>query len=76
MTEPRGKWYFRTSVLVILFLSVGPLALPLLWLKPGTSRKVKIIWTVVVLLLTYYSVTATISAVKSITAYYQQISAF
>ncbi len=74
--KKKMKWYFRTSVLVILFLSIGPLALPLLWLKPGTSKKVKIIWTVVILLLTYYSVTATLSAVKSIAAYYRQMSGF
>lgn len=71
--KEKEKWYFRTSVLVILFLSVGPLALPLLWLKPGISKKTKIIWTVVILLITYYSIAATVSAVKTIMAYYRQM---
>jgi len=72
----KEKWYFRTPILVLLFLSVGPLALPLLWLKPGTSKKVKVIVTVLVLVLTYYSVVATVEAIKTIIAYYREMSIF
>ena len=32
-----SKWYFSTSAVVMATLCVGPLALPLVWLNPGTS---------------------------------------
>ena len=31
----RTKWYFSTGTLVLALLSVGPLALPLLWFNPA-----------------------------------------
>jgi len=49
---PKLPWYFRTSVLVIALLSVGPLALPLVWFHPRYSRKRKIVLTLVVIALT------------------------
>ena len=69
----KEKWYFRTSVLVALFLTIGPFALPLLWFKPGVSRKVKTVITVIVLAASYYLTAATIQAVQTIKAYYAQI---
>ena len=67
------KWYFKTSVIVIAFMCVGPLALPMLWYKPGLSFRAKIIWTVVVVILTVVSVMATVAAVKNILGYYEMI---
>ena len=36
--DPAAKlpWYFHTSFIVIAVLTVGPLALPLIWWRPGT----------------------------------------
>ncbi len=39
-------WYYRTSFLVLLLLSVPPLALPLVWLRP----KLHPVWKVVITL--------------------------
>jgi zinc-ribbon domain len=46
-------WYFRTSFIVIMVLSVGPLALPLIWWRPGTSRGWKVGLTIGILVLTW-----------------------
>lgn len=46
-------WYFRTSIIVLLLLSVGPLALPLVWFHPSLSRLRKLVVTLIVLVLTY-----------------------
>jgi len=46
-------WYFRTSFIVIMVLSVGPLALPLIWWRPHTSRGWKIGLTIAILVLTW-----------------------
>ena len=41
-----GKaWY-----VVLMLLSVGPMALPLLWQSPRFSRAAKIVWTLIVIL--------------------------
>ncbi|SVC56350.1 uncharacterized protein METZ01_LOCUS309204 [marine metagenome] len=44
--QPEIKWYFTTSIVVIALLSVGPLALPLVWLHPEYKRSTKIILTI------------------------------
>jgi hypothetical protein len=46
-TAPTGtRWYHRpVGILVLLFLVLGPLALPLLWRSPHFSRAMKIVLT-------------------------------
>jgi len=43
---PKTKWYFSTFVVVIALLSVGPFALPLVWVHPRYKRITKIILTI------------------------------
>jgi hypothetical protein len=52
VTEPETKWYFRTSVVVIAILCLGPLALPLVWFNPCYKITTKIVITVIVIALT------------------------
>jgi hypothetical protein len=47
----RTKWYFSTGTLVIALLSVGPLALPLVWFNPRYKPITKFVLTVVVIAL-------------------------
>lgn len=54
--DTKMMWYFKTSVLVIALLSIGPLALPLLWFNPRFSNRNKIVITIIVLILTYFLV--------------------
>ncbi|MFB3919297.1 zinc ribbon domain-containing protein [Candidatus Velamenicoccus archaeovorus] len=70
---PKTPWYFKTSALVIAFLCVGPLALPLLWFNPRFTMKSKIVWSVVVIVATYYLVVALADALKTIGQYYQEL---
>ena len=46
---PKTKWYFSTATVVIALLSVGPLALPLVWLHPDYKRATKIILTIIII---------------------------
>lgn len=71
-TSPK-KWYFKTNILIISFLCVGPFALPLLWFNPLNGRKKKIIITIVVVIVTYLLTIALASAIKSIMIHYQEI---
>ncbi len=47
--RPKTKWYFSRSGIVIALLSVGPFALPLVWLHPDYKRITKVILTVSVI---------------------------
>lgn len=71
--KPEVKWYFKTSNLVIAFLCVGPLALPMLWFNPRFSKKTKTIISIIVIILAYYLVVATVESVKAIMKNYQQL---
>jgi len=46
------KWYYSTGVLVIALLTVGPLALPLVWLNPRYNIWLKLVISVGIVLLT------------------------
>ncbi len=51
--EKKVPWYFRKTWIIIVLLSIPPLALPMILLNPGMSRRWKIIATVVTLILTW-----------------------
>lgn len=68
----KGPWYFKTSILVLALLSVGPFALPLLWYNPKYSRRTKLIWTLVTLIATWALGLAFGKALEALTTYYQQ----
>lgn len=61
-SRPRPKqWFLSTPVIVVAILTVGPLALPLVWLKPEYNLATRIMVTLAVLALTafcYYTTVA------------------
>ena len=73
--EMQGKrrWYHQTRYVVIGFLVVGPLILPLLLANPRISRNAKIVWSVIMLLLTYYMTAGLMWSLKQLKEYYQLI---
>lgn len=66
-------WYFCTPIIVLLLLSVGPFALPLIWLRPRTSPAWKIGLTVGVLLLSWISWLALQKALEGFEQYFELI---
>ncbi|MFA5090724.1 MAG: zinc ribbon domain-containing protein [Candidatus Omnitrophota bacterium] len=64
--KEKEKWYFKTTFLITAFLCVGPLALPLVWLNPRFSPKVKIIVTIVAFILSYYAGIFLINSLNSL----------
>ena len=66
-------WYFRKYFIVLAILSVGPLALPLVWFRPGTSRAWKIGITSGVLVLTWMVSVATVDAIRELKGIYPLI---
>ena len=62
-------WYFRSSFIVFAIAAVGPLALPLIWWRPQTSRAWKIGLTIAILALSWLLWQMTMVAFQSIKAY-------
>ena len=51
------RWYYRVPfVLLMLFVVMGPFALPMLWKSPQFSRQAKWILTVLTLIFTVWLV--------------------
>jgi len=72
-TEEKSKWYFRKYFITIAVCTVGPLALPLIWLRPQTSRAWKIGLTLGILVLSWILFQATVDSIHNIKEYYRLI---
>ncbi len=72
----KAPFYFRTSFIVIAFCCVGPLALPLIWWHPRTTRTWKIIWTIVILVLSYLMWVAMQKSLESLKQSYDLINSW
>ena len=66
-------WYFRTSFIVIALCCVGPLALPLIWWRPQTSRAWKIGLTIVILILSWLLLQMTLKSIETLIEFYKMM---
>jgi len=73
LTEEKIPWYFRKSFIIIAVCSVGPLALPLIWWRPQTSRAWKIGLTIGILVLSWILFQTTMDSLRTIKEYYKLI---
>ena len=69
----KTKWYFRKSFIVIAVGCVGPLALPLIWWRPKTSRAWKIGLTIGILVLSWFLFQATVESIHTLKEDYELI---
>jgi hypothetical protein len=63
------QWYFKKSIIFTALCSVGPLALPLIWWRPQTTRAWKIGLTIGVLVLSWIMYQATMESIQTIKEY-------
>jgi hypothetical protein len=73
-SEDGIKWYFRKSYIIMAVLCVGPLALPLIWWRPNTTREWKIGLTIVILALSWILYLSTMESIRKITEYYKLLN--
>lgn len=66
-------WYCRTSSIVATILFVGPLALPLIWMRPKLSLTWKIVLTVLILVASWFLLVATMKSIREMTQIYQML---
>lgn len=64
-------WYFSKTFIVVALLSVGPLALPLIWWRPQTSLAWKVGLSVVILAFSWFLYQLTLEALHNIQEYYK-----
>jgi hypothetical protein len=72
--QSKIPWYYRKSYIVIALLCVGPLALPLIWLRPQTSPAWKIGLTLGVLVLSWFLFQATMESIHTFEAYFKLLN--
>jgi hypothetical protein len=70
-SQEQLPWYFRKMFIAIAVLSVGPLALPLIWFHPQTTRAWKIGLTIAILVLSWFLYLATLESLRTIKQYYK-----
>ena len=66
-------WYYRTTFIVLMLAGVGPLALPLVWFRPRLSWVWKVVVTVAVVAVTWYSMKLFAWSLRSIADMYRQL---
>jgi hypothetical protein len=65
------KWYFQPFGMVILFLMLGPFALPVIWINPELSRQKKIIISVILGIIFYLFGLVVADSIRHIMEYYK-----
>lgn len=68
--KQKVAWFLRPGGLITAFFCVGPLVIPLFWIHPNFSLIKKIVWTFIVMLITWGAAHVLIWAVQNIIAYY------
>jgi hypothetical protein len=67
--SPPLKWYYRPVwVLLLLFVVLGPFALPYLWKSPRFSRGMKVVLTVLVVAYVGLFVDETVRMFRAVTS--------
>jgi hypothetical protein len=69
--EEKIQWYFRKSFIIIAVCCVGPLALPLIWLSPQTTRAWKIALTIGIVVLSWILFQTTMASIHTLKEYYK-----
>lgn len=70
---PKLPWPYRTEVIAIALLSAGPLALPLIWKRPGTPLVWKITISILTLIATWLMIVMTLWLWKYTSAQWQSL---
>lgn len=73
LAKEKLKWYFRKSFVIISVLCVGPLALPLIWWRPQTTRAWKIGLTLGIVVLSWFLYQITMQSIENLSEYYKMI---
>ena len=63
-------WYYRTAFIVLMLASIGPFALPLVWMRPQLKPGWKLAITALTLVLTVLLTQATMQSLRVLKQFY------
>ena len=63
-------WYLKPGFLFTAVIVAGPLSIPLFWIHPRYSRRKKIIWTLIILVVSLAVHAVMVKSMQSISDYY------
>ena len=64
------KWYFQPVGMIILFVAVGPFALPVVWINPDLNKNQKLLISAVVIGVFWMLGAVAAKSVKNLIEYY------
>jgi len=67
--EKKLPWYYGKAFIIIAICCVGPLALPLVWFRPQTTRAWKIGLTIGIVVLSWLLFQATMESIRTLKEY-------
>ena len=70
VTKKKEPWYFKAGFQLFAFCCVGPLMLPLIWFHPTYARKTKIVWTIVITVISLLMLKALMATLGYVVQYY------
>jgi predicted nucleic acid-binding Zn ribbon protein len=69
VAEDSTQWYFKKSIIITAVCTIGPLALPLIWWRPQTTRAWKVGLTIGILVLSWILFQASMETIRTIKEY-------
>ncbi len=75
ISEDSTQWYFNKSIIFTAVFTVGPLALPLIWWRPQTTKAWKVGITIGILVLSWILFQASMESIRTIKEYSRQMEA-
>ena len=66
-------WFFKSHILIIAFMCVGPFALPLVWFNPNSSQRKKIIISVIIIIITWCLWSLLAGSLRILKDYYKML---
>ena len=70
LAEAKLKWYYRKSFIIFLACCLGPVAIPLIWMRPGTTKAWKIALSTIILVLSWFLFHITMESLRNIKELY------
>ena len=68
--EPVLPWYFSKIFITVVLMFLGPLALPLIWFHPAMSFGKKTLFSLVLIVITFYFVSVMTNAQRMLDVLY------
>lgn len=74
LSAPKLKWYYRPAGMIMLFLGIGPLMLPLIFMHPTLPKGKKNFYGILIIGLSIFMFIVLTVSIKNIIGYYSQLS--